>query len=192
MTDMFIRRFSRTTCASAVLSSFPGCRKSKSSSEGAGGQRNNRSHSTRTTEPRRKFGGMLPSEAILSPGLGQWIPTVMERGTNAMSITCENGRQGIFSVRFATMEENDATESNPRLRESRTLLAHQHRVLDPGELAKKVIARGIFHRRSSPCPLVYAVSASVSGPLPPPRGRCQSLKLPRNCKTFWRKKGCAA
>lgn len=98
----------------------------------------------------------FPEGPIVSRELAEWINTIAEGGHNAMEITCLDGLSNTFSIIPTTLEVQDRTEANQALRTSALeIISHHRRELQPIEIGAELLARGLYHRKPAPLPLLY-------------------------------------
>ncbi len=77
-------------------------------------------------------------------------------GHDALRIYCEDGEAGRFgatSLRTAELDRQAVAARSHQLREAAAAVLRRTRGLDPSDLARKLLARGIYHGEPSPDPL---------------------------------------
>ena len=94
----------------------------------------------------------------MPPTLNRWLQHVAAEGANAIEVTCVDGVQNLFSAEATTFDACDRTAANKAIREAAfDILTRHRRAIHPMELAAELLARGMYHTRCAPLPVIYTL-----------------------------------
>ncbi|HEX5501195.1 MAG TPA: plasmid pRiA4b ORF-3 family protein [Thermomicrobiales bacterium] len=116
-----------------------------------------------TVKARREGHGWfmaLEGVVLLPPRFWQWWEERAQAGADALHIRCEDAEAGRFTaapVRAADLDAAAVAERNVALREAAADALNRGRTLRPDELARRLLARGVYHADPAPDPLDLAL-----------------------------------
>lgn len=100
----------------------------------------------------------------LPPDFWGWWEQRWRAGGDALRLYCldgEAGRSGATGLRTAELDQQAIAARNHQLREAaKEVLSRTRRGLDPSDLARRLLAQGIYHGEPSPDPLAVALLES--------------------------------